>query len=266
MVSVSQWSKWLAIKGDRVLRPRPGVVILIYHRVGGGTSSSIDLDIESFRWQMEYLSENASVVTLDEALRQMSLGDAAPSVVITFDDGTNDFTDNAVPIMVETGVPSLLYAETAPITSGRKNASGLIPTSWSALSDAISTGLVSVGSHTHNHRLMRDLDASSSSAELERSIAAIHENLGAFPSHFAYPKAVDGNPAANLEVRRRFRSAALGGGRANVPGCDPYRLSRTPIQRADDRSKFISKIRGGMRLEGILREQVGRRRYRSATY
>lgn len=215
---------------------------------------------------MEYLAESGLVITLDDALEKMASGDDSPSVVVTFDDGTRDFTDVAVPIMIDFRIPSVLYAETGPITSGTKNASGLEPTSWSALADVFATGLVTIGSHTHTHRLMRDLDAQSSSDELDRSIAAIHENLGSAPKHFAYPKAIDGSRAANEEIRRRFRSAALGGGRTNEPGRDPYRLSRTPIQRMDTPSMFESKVRGGMRLEGMIRESVAKRRYRGLEY
>ena len=262
MSSASPCLKRLALMADQLVRPSPGLVVLIYHRVGGGTRSPIDLDVEEFAWQMKYLADNDLAVTLDEGLRRLESEDPAQGVVVTFDDGTRDFGDVAVPIMVEFGVPSLLYAETSPITTGRPNAAGLEPTDWTTLGEAVATGLVQIGSHTHNHRLLRDVDGAEAAEELDLSIAAISANIGVVPHHFAYPKAVDGSPAANREIRQRFSSAALAGGGSNRSGTDPYRLQRTPIQRSDSRRMFQAKIAGGMRLEGMVRDIVAVRRYR----
>lgn len=263
IIKPAQFVKQVSVVADRLLPPRHGLTVLIYHQVGGGTDGAVDTPASEFAWQMEHLAESGMVVTLDEGLRRLLSADSTPGVVVTFDDGTADFTDVAVPIMVARGIPSLLYAETDPITSGQPNASGHRPTSWSALRDAVATGLLTVGSHTHTHRLLQGLDQATAADELDRSIEAISTNLGHVPEHFAYPKAVDGSPEANGEVRRRFRSAALGGGRSNLIGADPYRLQRTPIQRSDTRSMFASKIKGGMRLEGALREAISGRRYRN---
>lgn len=263
VVSPARFVKQVSLGADRILRPRHGLTILIYHQVGGGTDGAVDTPASEFAWQMEHLAESGMVVTLDEGLKRLLSSDPTPGVVVTFDDGTADFTDVAVPIMVAQGIPSLLYAETSPITLGQPNASGHRPTSWAALRDAVATGLVAVGSHTHTHRLLQGLDRASAADELDRSIEAISTNLGFEPQHFAYPKAVDGSAEANDEVRRRFRSAALGGGRSNSIGADPFRLQRTPVQRSDTRSMFTSKIKGGMRLEGVLREAISGRRYRN---
>jgi len=256
--------KNVSVWADRLFTPRQGLTIVIYHRVGAGTDSAVDTPVAEFTWQMEYLAESGIVVTFDEGLRRLLNSDPSPGVVVTFDDGTADFTDVALPIMAAHGIPSLLYAETGPITTGQPNASGHRPTSWASLRDASSTGLVTVGSHTHTHRMLQDLDKATAADELDRSIEAISEHLGYAPAHFAYPKAVDGSAEANDEVRCRFRSAALGGGRSNLIGVDPFRLQRTPIQRSDSRSMFESKIRGGMRLEGALRGAISVRRYRNA--
>lgn len=256
--------KNVSVGADRLLPPRQGLTVLIYHQVGGGSSGAVDTPAEEFTWQMKYLAESGLVITLEEGLSRLAASDPSPGVVVTFDDGTADFTDVAVPIMVAHGIPSLLYAETGPITSGQLNASGHRPTSWAALRDASSTGLVTIGSHTHTHRLLQGLDQATAADELNRSIDAVSAHVGYAPEHFAYPKAVDGSAEANNEVRLRFRSAALGGGRSNLIGTDPFRLQRTPIQRSDTRSMFTSKIKGGMRLEGVLRQAVSIRRYRKA--
>lgn len=253
---------------DRVARPPAGVTILIYHRVGGGSASAVDLDPDVFDRQLEWLAANHRVVALDVALAELAAGEvpAGPrSVVITFDDGTADFTDVVVPALVRHGVPATLYAASHFIDTGEPFPWDAPPTSWAALRDAVSTGLVAVGSHTHTHALLDRSGADALEADLDRSIELIAEHVGATPLDFAYPKAVPGSPAAEIAVRRRFRSAALASSRVNRPGhTDPHRLWRTPVQRSDDDRWFAAKADGGLRLEGELRAAVARRRYRGA--
>jgi peptidoglycan/xylan/chitin deacetylase (PgdA/CDA1 family) len=139
------------------------------------------------------------------------------------------------------------------------------PVSWAALADAVATGLVTVGSHTHSHAVMARLDGPAAADELARSIDLIEQHLGTPCQHFAYPKALAPSAAADVEVRRRFRTAALAGNRVNVPGrSDPCRLGRTPVLRADGAAGFARKASGGGRVEGALRQRYDRHRHRDA--
>ena len=63
----------------------------------------------------------------------------------------------------------------------------------------------------------------------------------------------------------RFRSAALAGNRTNRRSSDLHRLGRTPVSRGDDITLFAHLCDGGLRVEGIVRDVRGRRRYRKAT-
>ncbi len=75
--------------------------------------------------------------------------------------------------------------------------------------------------------------------------------------------ALPGSAAAEVEVRRRFASAALASSRVNRPGhTDPHRLWRTPVQRSDGFRWFAAKAAGGLRLEGWLRATASRAKYR----
>lgn len=255
--------KQVAAAADRVLPPPAGVVVLIYHRVGGGSASEVDLDPAVFDAQLAHLAEHHKVLSLDAAIDGLASGQPIEGVVLTFDDGTADFTDMVVPALVKHQLPATLYAATHFIDEGIDFPWGAPPTSWAALRDAASTGLVAVGSHTHSHWLLDRLDAETIDGDLDRSVKLISERVGAVPEHFAYPKALPGSPAAELAVRRRFRSAALAASRVNRPGrTDLHRLWRTPVQRSDTPSFFAAKARGGMRLEGELRSLVGRVKYR----
>ena len=253
-----------AVLADRLLPPPKGIAVLIYHRVGGGSGSAVDLGVDVFERQMASLAEAGTVLSLQQAVEAMKSGGASDGVVVTFDDGTGDFCDVAVPILQRHGIPATLYAATGFIDSGQLFPWGAAPASWAALRDAVSTGLITVESHTHSHRLLHRVNGPEVAAELDASINAIASQIGVAPRHFAYPKAVPGNPVAEIAVRSRFESAALAGSRANRPGVDVHRLWRTPLQRSDTQEMFELKARGGMRLEGMARAVAARARYRGS--
>lgn len=251
---------------DRVKPPPPGVVVLIYHRVGGASGTAVDLPLGVFRRQLEHISGTGRAVDLDSALTSLSAsqGPAPGPVVVTFDDGTADFADTVVDQLVAHRVPAVLYVATDFVERGVPFPNEGRPVSWAGLSDAVSTGYVTIGSHTHRHLLLDRLPARDVDEELDRSIGLIEDRLGIRPYHFAYPKAVLGSPEAEMRVRSRFRSAALAGTRPNPYGrTDPYRLARSPVQSGDSTTWFQRKLAGGMALEDSLRQALNRRRYAS---
>jgi peptidoglycan/xylan/chitin deacetylase (PgdA/CDA1 family) len=207
------------------------------------------------------------VTTLDDALTQLGAAElpAADPIVVTFDDGPADFAEAAVPILVEHGIPATIYLATAFLDEQRPFPYGAPPMSWAAMADAVSTGVITVGSHTHTHALLDRLPDDQVDDELDRSIGAIGEHLGVTPSHFAYPKSLAPSPGADRAVRARFRSAALAGTRPNPYGrTDPFRLARSPIQAGDEMRWFRAKAAGGMSFEDDVRRAVNRWRYSGA--
>lgn len=256
--------------GADCVRPVPaGVCVLIYHRVGAGTSSEVDLPVSLFEEQMAVVTTEHEVVNFTDAVALLAGAPEGPGghtkVAITFDDGTEDFVDHALPVLVSYRIPVCLYAVTHHIDTGERFPWGARPLSWQALSDACSTGLVEVGSHTHRHRLLDRLPEAEVDDELDRSTSLLEEHLQRPVRHFAYPKAVVPSAAADAAVRARFTSAALAGTRGNPYGrTDLHRLRRSPIQRADGMRYFERKARGGMALEDDLRRLVNRRRYAGA--
>jgi Predicted xylanase/chitin deacetylase len=265
-----QTLKWTANAVDRVRHPPRGIVVLIYHRVGARSSLDVDLPLDRFEAQMETLGSTRRVLSLDDALDRLDAPpETAPDddpIVITFDDGTADFAELALPVLVRLGLPATLYLATEFIDEGRDFPNQGPPLSWSALQDVRATDLVTIGSHTHTHALLDRLPPAGIDAELDRADDLIEINLGIRPRHFAYPKAVAGSSPADAAVRHRYRSAALSGTRPNeYQATDPYRLARTPIQCSDGMRFFTAKTHGGMRFEDSLRVAANRWRYRDAT-
>lgn len=251
---------------DRVRPPAEGVVVLAYHRVGGGSGLSVDLDPGIFAEQMAALAASNEVVTLTAAVDQLT-GETGPkSVAVTFDDGTADFMEHALPALVTSQVPATYYIATQFIEAQESFPDSGTPMTWAALAEAVSTGLVTVGSHTHSHTVMDKLDATAASEELRRAAGLIEDRLGVEAEHFAYPKGVFGGVTNEAEVARFHRSAALADCGVNRYGrTNPLRLDRSPIQRSDGMNYFRRKVDGGMRLEGHVRSRLNRRRYVTAS-
>lgn len=216
-------------------RKEGDVVILLYHRVGEG-HDEIELSPPAFDRQMAYLGASGLALSLDDALKGKRGG-----VVVTFDDGFADFSQHVVPTLVRHRVPAVLYLATGLVANGQA-AEGRL--SWSQLRDSVATGLVTIGSHTHNHTNLRTADARTATEEMARSKGLIEEELGTPCRHFAYPWAVSSD-AAERAARTMFTSAALHAWRTNrKDGFDPYALGRTPILASDGHLFFKAKVKG----------------------
>lgn len=254
-----------AMAYDTLSPPPAGAVLLAYHRVGGGSESSVDLDPAVFDEQMAHLGEHCTVSGIDEAVERLKgRTTTGIHVVVTFDDGTADFVDTALPLLCRHGIPATLYLATGFV--GGQFPWGAPALSWAGLRDAVSTGLVTVASHTHNHRVMDKADAAGAEEEAVRSIGAIEDELGLRPRHFAYPKGVAGTGDVPAVLAAHFESLAGAEVGVNPWGDSDLRyLRRTPIVTSDGPAWFRRKAGGGLYLEGRARAAINRIRYRRAT-
>ena len=102
------------------------IIVLICHRV-----SDISDDIEqmrppmpvaSFRLLMEQLAKTFRIIDIND-IKKLPDNSGPPFLVLTFDDGYKDFIENAVPILLDLGIPAtqsicplLVDKETPPWT------------------------------------------------------------------------------------------------------------------------------------------------------
>jgi Polysaccharide deacetylase len=247
-MAIAGWAGTAARAVDRRFGHTDGLVSLIYHRVGQRSPSPVDLPTDTFRRQMAAVAATERAASLDDALANGS------GVVVTFDDGTSDWLDVVLPALEEYSVPAVFYVATQFIDEQIDFPDAGTPLTWAALGELASHPLVTIGAHTHSHRVLADVSADEAERESTRCNELLAEHLGIACRHFAYPKAVLGSPSAEVVIRRHYASAALAGGGANKSPCDPFRLRRTPLTVRDTEEDFTAKLAGGGRLEGVLRE------------
>jgi peptidoglycan/xylan/chitin deacetylase (PgdA/CDA1 family) len=221
------------------------VVILLYHRVGAGTRE-IDLDAGAFERQMAQLAAAGTVRTLDEAL-----ADGSGGVVVSIDDGYADFNDQVLPRLVRYKIPAILYLATGLVAEGPERTSAPEAPSWAGLREAVSTGLVDVGSHTHTHADLSKVTESEAEAEMRRSKDLIQDRLGVVCRHFAYPWSTT-SPEADRAARRLFDTAALLWRTNRRGSIDLFRLGRIPVLRSDGPTFFSAKVRGTLDQEALV--------------
>lgn len=232
---------------------RKGPRILIYHQVGAGSGLEMNTDTKSFRYQVEWMLEHGRVLSLDDALAPENI-DSDDVYVLTFDDGHISLSDNAFPIMVDLDVPFVLYISTAPLEgSGLLHDDPLMPLlSWARIREMHSSGLMTVGSHTHEHMDLRRHPAEAIDRDIATCDEIIEEMTGVTPVHFTYPWG-RWSPEADTVVRSRYRTATVGGGPGVTHRTDLLRLPRVPIMASDSGFLFERKMWGGFRLETSLR-------------
>jgi peptidoglycan/xylan/chitin deacetylase (PgdA/CDA1 family) len=220
-----------------------GLTILTYHRVGGGSPDERDLGVDAFAAQLDVLVGH-NVVTLDEGVDRLRVGDKRPTVALTFDDGFADVYDNAWPLLRAQRVPFTLYLASAYVgaqmhwegSTARADGPAL---SWDQIREMVESGLCTVGNHSHSHVRPEELTA----FELDACSAAAQTHLGVTPQHFAYPWGIR-VPRLEYELSRRFRTAVTGEVGRNLSGQNFMRLRRVPVRNTDPLPYFRAKLTG----------------------
>lgn len=250
---------------------RPGLVILAYHRVGGRTTSSIDLPAAEFARQMACLRERHTLISMD-AVASMTTGAGARRssdlVAVTFDDGTRDLYDHAFPILVKYRIPATVYLTTDYVETQRSFDFGAYarsqdrpdPLSWAQVREMVESGLVAAGAHTHTHQDLTRLAPEGVRREMAESCRLIEDRVGTSPQHFAYPWGRV-TPSVRQTVGEFVRTAVRGGSGKNPFGAlDLLALWRRPIQQSDVAWVFDLKLRSYLDGEEHLRALASRLR------
>ena len=252
MWNLARWAIKCALLpyGALARERRPGVTVLAYHRVGGGTGGQIDLPVTLFDWQMGYLSERCRVISLDEVAAAARDGTDGPeAVAITFDDGYADLYQQAFPILRRHRLPATVYLATQFMEEGvlkggrgQGGASEARPLTWAQAAEMAGSGLITIGAHTHHHADLGLLPGEKVEEELDAADSLIEARLGVRPAHFSYPWGRF-TSAAQICAARRYRTVAVGGVRKNPYGAiDVTMLRRTPVLRSDGRVFFRLKL------------------------
>jgi peptidoglycan/xylan/chitin deacetylase (PgdA/CDA1 family) len=234
------------------------ISILMYHSIADEDESRLHPYYRTATSPAMFASQMASLhaagvrgVGLAEAMDRVEgkLPSTEKSVVITFDDGYQNFYTNAFPILDRYGFTAVMFVASGYIGDVRQNFNGKACLTWNEIRELRKYG-IDFGSHTVTHPQLHDIDENAVEAEIVNSKLMIEEKLGVEVQSFAYPYAF---PEADHRFRERLRTLLHGAGYQNGvcttigrpgPGCDPLFLKRLPINSCDDASLFQAKLEG----------------------
>lgn len=151
--------------------------------------ASLTVDTANFQKQMQYLKDHGyNPIHPEQLIAFFDSGTPLPGkpVLITFDDGYEDFNTDAAPILHSFGFPA-----TAFIPTGLLQNPGYM--SWDEISNIASWGIIYFANHTWSHH-----DVSTGLAQDQQEIGTADTQLSARGLNaakvFAYPY---GNPSSN---------------------------------------------------------------------
>jgi peptidoglycan/xylan/chitin deacetylase (PgdA/CDA1 family) len=138
---------------------------------------------KAFAAQISYLRlAGYTTITLDDLARALSGGATLPAkpIILTFDDGYQDFYDNVFPLLKKYRDLATIY-----IITGKVGHAGYM--TWDELRELAASPLITIGAHTRTHPDLRALTPEHSWDELAGSKHDLELELGIPVRHLAYP-------------------------------------------------------------------------------
>lgn len=208
-----------------LLAPGAGVPILAYHQVSS-VPEIYSIDPEEFEQQMEYLASHGyTAISLAELFATKNGGGELPKkpVIITFDDGYADNYLTALPIMEKYHMKGTVF-----IISGQVGQPEYM--TWEQIR-AMQAKKTEIGSHTHSHVAVTDVNQAQLVDELVRSKQLLEVNLGQPVEFLAYPYGQYNQQAIDALRQAGYRGACTGLPGLGKTSGDPYQLKRVNVPR-----------------------------------
>lgn len=235
------------------------VPILMYHSISDSDESSTHPYYRTatspavFEQQMKFLHNNNYVsIDLGEALGRVQVsdpGDGRRPIVITFDDGYEDFYTHAFPVLSQYRFNATVFLPTAYIGATNRWFKDARCLTWDQVRRLRVEG-VHFGSHTVTHPQLKGLSAKAIEDEVQHSKDKIEEELGSPVKSFSYPYAF---PETDGMFKYKFREILRGAGYENgvstILGTadrtgDNFFMKRLPVNSCDDHRLFKAKLEG----------------------
>ena len=221
------------------------LTILTYHSIDE-TGSVVSISPFLFDQHLAFLNENGfEVIRLKDGLEMLEQGKVGPKqIVLTFDDGYENFHSRAFPVLKKYGFPSTVFLVTD--YCGRNNdwpGQGKIPIqplmNWSQIEELSRDG-VEFGSHSQTHPKLTAIPVHQAEKEISDSQKVIEDRIGQAVRNFAYPY---GNSNSRIrESVKKFYGASAGTNLAQTDTNDDlYNFSRVDVYYVAHRFHLLAK-------------------------
>ncbi len=254
----------------------PGVLILAYHDINPIPTRVKKRYIytvhpEQFKWQMTLLREmGLPVVPLSQAVDRLSgkLPLEEKYVVITFDDGYHTFMKYALPVLKQLQLPATLFVTTGYLgqakafpwlveeTGVSRDFAAWQPFTREDIHQLGESEMVEIGSHTHLHRSVTEMDGTDYLHDVATSRRILQEILSREVVHFSYAYSISSFLRQPDRLRQLeqgleslgFRSACTTLMGFNRQGANVFRLKRIQVKGYDSPSLFRQRLEANLTL------------------
>ncbi len=205
-----------------------------------------------FARQMKWLHETGyQALNLAQLRRAFETGDFPPkAVVITFDDGYQDFRIDAFPVLRRYGFTATVFLATGQIQDSPARIEGVDYMTWHEVRDLHAEG-IEFGSHTVSHPDLRSLGPEEIDYEVGYSKETIEDHLGAAVGSFAYPFSFpEEDRSFTRFLEDLLKNHGFEVGVSTVLGRvgrndNRFFLPRLPVNSWDDYPLFRAKLESG---------------------
>lgn len=223
----------------------------MYHSISTASSSSFrpfTVTPESFAAQLAYLCEQGyQTLTVTQFIKQKNVLPSKP-VILTFDDGFEDFHSAALPLLQRYGCTATLYITTGEIggtsrwlaSSGEGDRAML---KWSQIADIHSSG-VEIGAHTHTHPALDMIPLEQVCKELTQPKRILEDQLQSEVTSFAYPFGYNSRAVREIVREAGYTSACAVRYAMSSSHDNPYALARHIVRRDHDIQQFAAIVAG----------------------
>ena len=243
-----EWNGCAAFKRSELTDRLP---ILMYHRVAPEGVSALDryrVTPEAFEAQMGWLAANGYYATDLETWRSaisQFRGLPGRAVILTFDDGYQDFYDHAWPILEKYGFTATVFVVPSFVGSNAEwdSAKGEPPPlmGWRRIRELSDQG-ITIGSHTMDHRLLTALPPAEIARQGAESRDIIARHIGKPVTSIAYPYGDEDDCVARIMADCGYTVGVTTSAESSRISDPPLQMSRIEVCGGDDLQTFAAKL------------------------
>ena len=162
----------------------PGIISLMYHRVGEGKYPSTNVSTEMFKQHLQAIETSGlTFIEANQFKKQILEGKPFSKryILLTVDDAFKSFYENAWPVLKEKKIPFILFVNTREITSKHPNYM-----SWDQIRELRDSGLVTIGGHSWSNEYFINMKLEEVKKDIQKSHDDYQKQLKQIPDLYAH--------------------------------------------------------------------------------
>jgi len=163
------------------------VPVIMYHDILPTKKVFFDVTPEEFEQRLQLIKQKGlTPISMDQLVTHLRTGLPLPAkpILLTFDDGYSGHYDHVYPLLKKYNYPALFAIYTAKVGKpiGRSSLT------WEHLREMAKDPLITISSHSVNHKVMAGLTPSELAIETQESKRLLETELGVPVRYFTYPE------------------------------------------------------------------------------